>query len=69
MLDGSPSLQCELTLRKDPEQASDQGMIATAMRVVNAVPSVCAAPPGLTSSLELGLTLPEHALPAGERSA
>jgi len=33
-------------------------MVATAMRVVNAVPHVVAAPPGLVSSLDLPPTLP-----------
>jgi 2,4-diaminopentanoate dehydrogenase len=37
-------------------------MAATAMRVVNAVPSVVEAPAGLLSSLDLPLTLPRHAL-------
>ena len=32
------------------------------MRVVNAVPYVVAARPGLLSSLDLPLTLPRHAL-------
>jgi len=37
-------------------------MTATAMRVVNAIPYVVAAAPGLLSSLDLPLTLPTHAL-------
>jgi hypothetical protein len=28
-----------------PENASDRGMLATTMRIVNAIPAVCAAPP------------------------
>jgi len=36
-------------------------MVATAMRVVNAIPYVVAANPGLLSSLDLPLTLPRHA--------
>jgi hypothetical protein len=36
-------------------------MVATTMRIVNAVPAVCAAPPGLVSSLDLPLTLPRGA--------
>jgi len=31
------------------------------MRIVNAVPYVVAAPPGLVSSLDLPLTTPRHA--------
>ena len=36
-------------------------MVATAMRVVNAVPYVVAAQPGLLSSVDLPLTIPRHA--------
>jgi hypothetical protein len=31
------------------------------MRVVNAIPYVCASPPGLVSSADLPATLPRHA--------
>jgi hypothetical protein len=61
--DGEPSLTCELTLGA-PHDYSAQGMIATALRVVNAIPYVCAAPPGLVSSAELSATLPRHAFDA-----
>jgi hypothetical protein len=37
-------------------------MAATTMRVVNAVPIVVAAEPGLLSSLDLPMTLPRHSL-------
>jgi hypothetical protein len=37
-------------------------MVATAMRVVNAVPYVVDAPPGLLTSLDLPITAPRHAL-------
>jgi 4-hydroxy-tetrahydrodipicolinate reductase len=30
-------------------------VVLTAARIVNAIPSVCAAPPGLLSALDLGL--------------
>ena len=40
-------------------------MIATAMRVVNAIPYVCEAPPGLVTSAELPPTLPRHAFDGG----
>jgi len=57
MVDGSPSMQCELVLGR-PGTSSAEGMVATAMRIVNAVPHVCDAPPGLVSSLDLPHTLP-----------
>ena len=34
-----------------PDDFSEQGMIATTMRVVNAIPYVCAAAPGLDGPL------------------
>ena len=61
VIEGSPSMTCELTFG-DEETASDHGMVATAMRLLNAVPYVVAAPPGLVSSLDLPLTLPRGAM-------
>jgi hypothetical protein len=63
VIDGEPGLSCELTVGT-PETFSADGMLATAMRIVNAIPAVCAAPPGLLSSLDLPLTLPQHAFEA-----
>jgi hypothetical protein len=57
IVEGDPNMQCEFTVGS-PETATDEGMVATTMRIVNAIPAVCAAPPGLTHSLELPLTLP-----------
>ena len=57
IVDGSPSLACELVVG-GPGTSSAEGMIATTMRIVNAVPHVCDAAPGLVSSLDLPLTLP-----------
>lgn len=60
-IDGDPDLTCELAVGR-PEDFSAQGMVATTMRVVNAIPYVCAAPPGIVSSANLPLTLPSGAL-------
>lgn len=66
---GDPDIDCSLaaTLR-DPKRAGIAGMtsgagamVATAMRVVNAVPYVVDAEPGLLSSVDLPLTIPKHA--------
>lgn len=62
VVDGDPSLRCDLVIGADPDTASAEGMTATTMRLVNAVPAVHAAPPGLVSSLDLPLTLPHGAL-------
>lgn len=61
IVDGTPSMTCELTLGS-PETASVDGLVATAMRVVNAIPAVVAAAPGLVTSRELPLTVSPYAL-------
>jgi len=58
-IDGDPDIDCRLTL--GPAEGHDAGgaaMTATAMRIVNAVPFVVAAPAGLLSSLDLPVTVP-----------
>ena len=60
MVDGDPCFTCELTLGT-AEDFPEQGMIATTMRVVNAIPYVCDAMPGLVSSVDLPALLPRHA--------
>ena len=57
VVEGAPSYQCELVFG-EPGTSSAEGMVATAMRIVNAVPAVCDAEPGLVSSVDLPLTLP-----------
>ena len=61
VVDGDPSMHCDLVIGASPDTASDEGMVATTMRIVNAIPAVCAAAPGLVSSLDLPLTLPRGA--------
>jgi 2,4-diaminopentanoate dehydrogenase len=65
-IDGEPGLTCELQLGT-PASFSLDGMLATTMRVVNAIPFVCDAPPGIVTSTGLPLTLPRHAF--GERNS
>ncbi|BAX93371.1 hypothetical protein MSG_03233 [Mycobacterium shigaense] len=63
---GDPDIDCSLAATlKDPEKAGVGGMtsgagamVATAMRVVNAAPYLAAAEPGLSSSVDLPLTIP-----------
>jgi hypothetical protein len=62
-LEGEPTLSCELRLG-GPQDFTSQGMIATAMRVVNAIPHVCEAEPGIVTSARLPLTLPHRAFEA-----
>jgi hypothetical protein len=60
VIEGDPDITCHMTMG-GPTTATAAGMVATAMRVVNAAPYVVDAPPGLLSSLDLPLTLPRHA--------
>lgn len=60
-IDGDPDVHCVLTLgAAEGHGAGHAAMAATAMRVVNAIPYVVAARPGLLSSLDLPITLPRH---------
>lgn len=63
VFEGEPDLACELQLG-GPHDFSRQGMIATAMRVVNAIPHVCQAGAGLVSAAELPLLVPRAAFGA-----
>ena len=72
VLEGKPNFECWITPTLDdpaeagiPTMGSGAGaMLATAMRVVNAIPYVVDAEPGLLRSLEMPLTLPRHAVRA-----
>ena len=57
---GDPPISCVMTVGSTPSPTAG-AMVATAMRVVNAVPYVVSAPPGLVTSLDLPLTLPRSA--------
>jgi hypothetical protein len=73
VITGDPDIDCTLAATlKDPARAGIAGMgsgagamVATAMRVVNAVPYVVAAEPGLLSSVDLPLTIPKGAFVGG----
>jgi hypothetical protein len=59
IIEGDPDIVCEMAAG-DPEHASPGAMVATAMRVVNAVPYVVDAPPGIVTLLDLPITAPKH---------
>lgn len=60
IIEGEPNLTCELLIGTETDYY-EAGMLATAMRIVNAIPFVVDAAPGLVSSLDLPLTTPRHA--------
>jgi hypothetical protein len=62
LVDGDPSMTCDLVVGESDATTTPEGMLATSMRIVNAIPATCAAAPGLVSSLDLPLTLPRGAL-------
>jgi 4-hydroxy-tetrahydrodipicolinate reductase len=51
---GTPSYQCDVQMTAKPGEG-DPGVIGTAGRIVNAIPAVCAAKPGLLSPLDVPL--------------
>lgn len=56
LIEGSPRIEC--TLRLLGEHDGDHntgGVLATVMRLLNAVPAVCAAEPGILSLIDLPL--------------
>jgi 2,4-diaminopentanoate dehydrogenase len=68
-IEGEPDIACDMTtsLQEPKGSGSDMdagagAMVSTAMRVVNAIPYVVDAKPGLLSALDLPLTLPRHVL-------
>jgi hypothetical protein len=52
-VDGRPALRLDLTMRG--ADGGNEGLLATAMRLVNAIPAVVAAPAGMASVLDLRL--------------
>jgi hypothetical protein len=55
MLTGDPSYNVEFAVHGADGVPGSGGLLATAMRVINAIPAVVAAPPGLLSALDLPL--------------
>lgn len=55
MIKGFPSLRCEFEFEDERGDHAVGGVILTATRIVNAVPAVCTAAPGLLSMLDLPL--------------
>jgi 2,4-diaminopentanoate dehydrogenase len=55
VITGEPMMQCDLVHRGEHGDHNVSGMIMTAQRLVNALPAVIAAEPGLVTALELPL--------------
>jgi hypothetical protein len=53
VIDGYPRMQCDLQLYGEDDDHNDGGLVATAARVLNAIPAVVEAPPGLLGVLDI----------------
>lgn len=63
-IEGLPAMKCDLQIGFNSPDHNIDGCAASAMRVVNAIPAVCAAPPGLKTWLDLPLYAGRGALHA-----
>ena len=63
VIEGSPSFTCELNMVGEDGDHNTGGLVATAMRIVNAIPHVCAASPGMVSTLDLPLFGAKNLMP------
>ena len=69
VIEGSPNIVQETAFRGAGGDSNAGGCLSTGMRAVNAIPAVCAAPPGLLSPLDLPL-IPGHGnMHLGRRTA
>jgi 4-hydroxy-tetrahydrodipicolinate reductase len=55
LIKGSPGMKCELEFWDEHGDHAVGGVVLTATRLVNAIPAVCDAKPGLLSALDLPL--------------
>jgi 4-hydroxy-tetrahydrodipicolinate reductase len=55
LIEGVPRMVCRLDMADERGDHAVGGLILTATRLVNAIPAVCAAPPGALSALDLPL--------------
>ncbi|MBO7702706.1 MAG: hypothetical protein J6S36_07385 [Eggerthellaceae bacterium] len=62
-IEGDPNLQVDMNVGNPalPEELSYDGYVLTAMRLVNAIPYVVAAKPGIRTVQEIPMTLPRSA--------
>jgi hypothetical protein len=62
-IEGDPnvSMECSVGDPRKPEELGYDGYVMTVMRIVNAIPYVCAAPAGITTFRDLPLTTPSNA--------
>ena len=61
-IEGDPNLQVDMnvSLPEQPEELSYGGYVFTAMRIVNAIPHVCAGKPGILTIHDFPMALPDN---------
>ena len=52
---GNPSYTCDVQMMGNDGDHNTAGLVGTAARLVNAIPAVCAAEPGIATYLDLPL--------------
>ena len=57
VISGVPKIRCELEFEDEHGDHAVGGVLLTATRIVNAIPAVCHAAPGLLSALDLPLVM------------
>jgi hypothetical protein len=62
IISGELNMRATLQLDQRGGDHNSGGLLATAMKVLNAVPAVCAAPPGFLTTLDLPLRTGMHLL-------
>jgi 4-hydroxy-tetrahydrodipicolinate reductase len=55
VIEGVPRMVCRLDMQDERGDHAVGGLVLTATRLVNAIPAVCAAPPGPLTALDLPL--------------
>jgi 4-hydroxy-tetrahydrodipicolinate reductase len=60
---GSPSINVDLELVGEDGDHNTGGVLSTAMRILNAIPVVVDAPPGMLSTIDLPVTPGRHLMP------
>jgi 2,4-diaminopentanoate dehydrogenase len=68
-VEGQPSMVLEAKIAVNGEDENDQGCLGTAMHAVHAIAPVCAAPPGITTFLDLPTIMGRHVLRAATEGA
>ena len=66
-INGRPQLRCEIDLDVVPEIGMDSGLVATAMRAINAIPWIVDARPGVLGPMEVPVRESRNARPGGQR--